>query len=74
MLGFILVCLTSFNIGQIAHKEMVGAFVIGFLISLVWAYGVKTAAFGNKFDIFVYCLGAASGTSMGIYLMNLIYN
>ncbi len=66
--------LVSVNIYQISHKYYLGAFIVGFLISLFWSFNIKGIAFGNKMDRLIYCLGAAIGTLCGMLLSTLLYN
>jgi len=72
--GFIQVSLVSVNTYQIAHGHLVGVFVVGFLISLVWSWNVKKIAFGSQIDRIVYATGAAFGTTAGLILASMFYS
>lgn len=71
--GFIQVALVSCNTYQIAHKQWVGIFIVGFLISFTWSYNIKRVAFGTMRDRFLYCLGAAVGSVTGCLLADMWY-
>lgn len=72
--GFIIVTLTSTNIGQIAGRHWLGAFLGGFGISFVWWMNSRTAAHSDAmFAREAYALGAASGTVFGMWLVKTIY-
>jgi len=67
------VILVSLNTYQIAHKHYVGVFIVGTMISIVWAWNVKKIAFGTWPDRLVYALGAGIGSLSGLLLSTLIY-
>ena len=71
--GWLQVILVACNTYQIAHKHLVGATVVGFLISLVWTLNVRGAAMGNWTDRLAYSAGACLGTLSGILLMEFLY-
>jgi fucose permease len=72
--GFLIVTLTASNIGQIAGRHWVGAFVGGFGISFVWWMNSKSAAHSSlRFARECYALGAASGTVFGMWLVRAFY-
>lgn len=71
--GFVQVFLVSVNVYQVAHQKYLGAFIVGFFISLIWCFNIRSIAFGNWLDRLAYCLGAAFGTSCGILITNLYY-
>jgi hypothetical protein len=66
--AYIQVGLVAINTYQLAHGYYLGAFIVGFLISLVWSYNVKSMAFGSFADKVSYALGAACGTVTGLYI------
>ena len=72
--GLFQVCLVVTNTWQIANDKYLGAIIVGFLISLVWTLNVRTAAFGTIAHRLSYCIGAASGTAIGLIATQLIYN
>ena len=72
--AFCQVGLVSINIYQVSHRHFVGAFFVGFLISLFWTFNIKKVVFGNKMDRIVYCLGAATGTVIGMFISIALYN
>lgn len=65
--------LVSINVYQISHQHFIGAFCVGFLISLFWSFNIKSIAFGNNIDRLVYCFGAAFGTIIGMLLSTYLY-
>ena len=73
-LAWLQVSLICLNTWQIANKQILGALVVGFLISLVWTFNVKRAAFGTLIDKLVYSFGACAGTATGLIAATLIYS
>lgn len=71
--GFLQVILVAVNTYQIANGKVLGALVVGFLISFTWSFNVKRIAFGTLADRVVYSLGAAVGSAGGLLLASLIY-
>jgi len=72
--GFLQVVLISINTWQLAHEKVIGAFIVAFLISMVWATNVRRIALGDTWDKFFYALGAAIGAVVGIYISKFIYS
>jgi hypothetical protein len=72
--GVVYVGLQAANVTQLALGHYVGAFVIGFLISLLWGWNVKGVAFRNGWGGFVYALGAGVGTLAGMFLVHQFYS
>jgi len=72
--GFLIVTLTSANIGQIAQRHWGGAFLGGCAISFVWFGNSKTAAHSDaRFGRECYALGAGLGTLFGMFLVRWLY-
>lgn len=71
--GFIQVVLVSVNTWQLAHEKFLGAFIVGFCISMVWAINIKKVVLGNRVDKIFYAFGAGLGSMMGIFISKLIY-
>lgn len=72
--GFLQVVLVAINTYQISHEKYVGAFIVGFGISLFWSYNVKKIAFGTFSDRLLYAGGAAVGSLTGLLISKLIYH
>lgn len=70
--GWLQVALVAINTYQIANKHLLGALVVGFLISLVWTFNVRTAL-GSWVERLTYCTGAALGVGTGMAITQLIY-
>ena len=68
------VTLVALNTYQVANAHYVGAVIVGFLISLVWTFNVKSAAFGSFKDKLVDASGAAVGTALGLTFSTFIYS
>lgn len=68
------VALICLNTWQIANGKLLGALIVGFLISLVWTFNVKRVAFGCWKTRLTYASGACAGTGTGIFLAQFIYN
>lgn len=64
--GFLQVFLVSANTRQIAQGHLIGSFLVGMGISLVWAYNVHHIAVSDVVGAFVYATGAGLGTVAGI--------
>lgn len=71
--GILQVTPVSLNTYQIAHGKKIGIFLVGFWISLVWAFNVKMVAFGDLLDKIAYATGAACGSLFGYYLAVTLY-
>lgn len=70
--AFVQVLLVSLNTILLAHKQIASSIAVAGLISYVWTFNVKRAAFGSHWDKIIYSLGAACGSGVGIYLAGLI--
>lgn len=64
--AFIQVSLVALNTYQIAHRDWIGVFVVGFLISLVWTFNVRRINASTMQERLVYSLGAACGSVAGM--------
>lgn len=72
--GFLVVALVAMNTYQLAHQHYLGAFVVGFLISLTWWYNAGSSGrSADRKDGFFYAFGAAVGTVTGLYFITLFY-
>lgn len=71
--AYIQVLLVAVNTWQISHQKYVGAVIVGFLISLVWTFNVRRAAFATWQERIVYSVGAALGTISGLFASHMIY-
>lgn len=71
--AYIQVALICLNTWQIANRELLGAIIVGFLISLVWCFNTQRLAFSNLSDKVIYATGASLGTASGITLSQIIY-
>lgn len=67
------VALVALNTFQIANAQWIGALVVGFLISLLWTFNVRRAAFGTWADRMIYSTGAMCGTATGLGIAAVIY-
>ena len=70
--AFVQVLLVSLNTILLAHKQIASSIAVAGLISYVWTFNVKRAAFGSHWDKIIFSLGAACGSGVGIYLAGLI--
>lgn len=66
--GVVYVGLQAANVVQLARHHYVGAFIVGFLISLLWSWNVKAVATRDGWAGVVYSFGAAVGTVLGLYI------
>lgn len=71
--GALQVMLVVLNTWQIANAKILGAVIVGFLISLIWVLNVKAAAFGTWPERLSYCIGATTGTVIGLLIPAWIY-
>ena len=65
--GALYVGLQAANVVQLARHRVGPAFVVGFLISLLWSFNVKGVAFRSGWGGVIYALGAAVGTVIGMW-------
>jgi len=72
--GFTQVFLVVVNTYFISHDYIIGIFVIGFSISLVWTFNVKRIAIGNMRDRIYYSLGACLGSGIGYIAAKFVVN
>lgn len=63
--GFVQVVFVAGNTVFIAHYQLAANAVTALLISLIWTYNVKRAAFGDNLDRWFYAIGAALGSVVG---------
>lgn len=70
--GVVYVGLQAANVVQLARHHYGGAFVVGFLISLLWSWNVKGVAHRGGFGGVVYATGAAFGTVIGMWLAGML--
>lgn len=67
--AFLQVSLVALNVTQIARGHMGGAFVVGFLISLLWFFNARSAGRSDAPGAaWCYALGAGCGTVAGMLL------
>ena len=71
--AYIQVALVCLNTWQIANEKVLGAIVVGFLISLVWCFNTQRAAFSNLRIKLIYATGACLGTATGIKISDFLY-
>jgi len=76
-LQVILVCLNTYQIAAFVKKQdfiiLIGIFIIGFLISLLWSFNVKKVAFGSLLNRIWYASGAACGSVIGVIIGYILY-
>ena len=70
--GFFYIGLLAINTYFIAKEKFIIVFFVSIVIGLIWTYNVKNAAFSSLFERFVYSVGAATGSIVGIYLSKLL--
>ena len=70
--GCVYVGLQAANVVQLARHHYTEAFVVGFLISLLWSWNVKGVAARGGWGGVVYASGAAVGTVLGMFLSGLV--
>lgn len=71
--GWLQVTLVAMNTYQIANRHVVGALIVGFLISLVWTFNIRSAL-GGWSERLSYCFGASAGTATGLYIAFAMYD
>jgi hypothetical protein len=64
--------LVSCNTYLIANSFVIPSFFVGFLLSFIWSYNIKRIAISTQKERIIYCLGAGTGTSLGVLLMSLL--
>jgi hypothetical protein len=70
--GFLQTSLVGVSTWLIANGYIWPLIFVSFMISLVWAFNVKSISFGGVIDKYVYALGAATGTIIGVLLIEQI--
>lgn len=66
--AFIQVFFVAINTYFISKRYFVGAFICGFMISLIWSWNVKRIAFGTLNDRYTYAVGAGCGSIVGLWV------
>jgi hypothetical protein len=72
-MAWLQVSLVCLNTWQVANLKIVGAVIVGFLISFVWCFNTQRVAFSNTSQKIIYSLGAALGTATGISISFILY-
>ncbi len=72
-LAWLQVSLVALNTYQLANQHVIGALIVGFLISLVWCFNSQRAAFSTLNGKLVYASGAMAGTATGLILARVLY-
>jgi hypothetical protein len=72
-LAWLQVSLICLNTWQIANSELLGALMVGFLISLVWTFNVQDISRSTLPQKIIYSLGAMAGTGTGILAASVLY-
>lgn len=70
--GFVQVALVSLNTVLLSKGQTGPSILVAFLISYVWTFNVKRAAFGSQVEKLIYSAGAASGAAVGLYIAGLL--
>jgi len=70
--GLVQVYFVAINTYFISKSYYVGAFIVSFIISLIWSFNVKRIAFGRTKDRLLYAAGAALGTALGMITSHII--
>lgn len=70
--GLVQVALVSLNTVLLASGRTGLSIGVAFLISYVWTFNVKRAAFGSQGEKLIYSAGAASGAAVGLYIAGLL--
>ena len=70
--GLVQVALVSLNTVLLASGRAGLSVGVAFLISYVWTFNVKRAAFGSQAEKLIYSGGAASGAAVGLYIAGLV--
>ena len=73
LLAWLQVTLICLNTWQIANGKILGALIVGFLISLVWTFNVQDISRSGIWTKLSYSFGAMFGTGTGLYLSIAIY-
>jgi len=71
--GFLQVFFVAGNTWFIAHNEIVGIIIAGFIISYIWSHNVKKIAFGTEMDRIMYAIGAMAGSYSGYWTAKNIF-
>lgn len=71
--AFCQVLLIAINTWQLSHEKYLGAFIVGFGISLVWTFNVRRIVIADWSDRACYALGGAVGSLAGLMIAKLMY-
>lgn len=57
---------------MISKQILVGVFLVGFLVSILWTFNVSTLAFSTTKQKLMYSFGAGLGSMSGVVFFNLL--
>lgn len=57
---------------MISKQILVGVFLVGFLVSILWTFNVSTLAFSTTKQKLMYSFGAGLGSMSGVIFFNLL--
>jgi hypothetical protein len=57
---------------MISQQILVGVFLVGFLVSILWTFNVSTLAFSSTKQKIIYSLGAGLGSMSGVVFFNFL--
>lgn len=70
--AFIQTGLVSISTILIAKQILVGVFLVGFILSLLWTFNISTLAFSTTKQKLIYSLGAGLGSMSGVLIFNFL--
>ena len=70
--GMTQVFFVAANTYFLANAFYLGVAFCGFMISWIWTYNVKKIAVGTTRERIAYCMGAATGSLLGLFISTII--
>jgi hypothetical protein len=70
--AYLQTALVSISTRMISKQILIGVFIIGFVLSLLWTFNISKLAFSTNKEKIIYSLGAAFGSVFGVILFNFL--
>lgn len=73
LMSFLQVFLVACNTWQISKGHTIGAGIVGYMITFVWCFNVRSVSVSDLKEKIVYSFGAGVGTICGMTFSKYIY-
>jgi hypothetical protein len=70
--AYLQTAMVSISTIMISKEILVGVFLVGFTLSLLWTFNISTLAFSTTKQKLIYSLGAGLGSMSGVLIFNFL--